>query len=442
MRFNTHRFDVSRLLGAYECGPADKTSKIRHPMPRRSELRLSKRTIDALPAAGGDAVFWDRDLPGFGIRVHPSGRKVYLVQTRGPKGSKRVSLGRHGDLAPQQARKQAAEVIDRIKRGEEPLPAPPKAEPTVADLAERYLSAHVAVNCKPATAAGYRRTLSLHILPELGAMPIVSVERKHVADLHYKMRDTPTEANASAKILSRMYSLAASWGFETGGRNPCRFVRGYRERRRERFLTRDEYRRLGDALEEAEAKGRMSVYTVAAFRVLMLTGCRRNEVLELKWDDVGRTMGELRLRDTKTGPRWVPLTPEVTGILDALPRVDGNPWVFPGRGRDGRLVNINQQWGTLRSRAALKDVRIHDLRHSFASRALALGESLTTIGGLLGHTKVQTTARYAHLARDTEIASTARVGASIGAHIMPDGTDPEQARRPAEIGEEGRRWRS
>ena len=169
----------------------------------------------------------------------------------------------------------------------------------------------------------------------------------------------------------------------------------------------------------------MSVHTVAAFRVLMLTGCRRNEVLELKWDDVDRTMGELRLRDAKTGPRWVPLTPEVAGILDALPRVDGNPWVFPGRSPDGHLVNINQQWETLRSRAGLKDVRVHDLRHSFASRALALGESLTMIGGLLGHTKVQTTARYAHLARNTEIASTARVGASIGAHILPDATGPE-----------------
>ena len=425
MRFNTHWFDVSRLLGAYENGPANKTSKIRHPMPRRSELRLSKRTIDALPVAGRDAVFWDRDLPGFGIRVHPSGRKVYLVQTRGPKGSKRATLGRHGDLAPEQARKQAAEVIDRIKRGEDPLPASPKPEPTVADLAERYLSAHVAMNCKPATAAGYRRTLTLHILPELGAMPIVSVERKHVADLHFKMRDTPAEANSAVKILSKMYSLAASWGFETGGRNPCRFVRGYKERKRERFLTREEYRRLGDVLDEAETKGRMSVHTVAAFRVLMLTGCRRNEVLELKWDDVDRTMGELRLRDAKTGPRWVPLTPEVAGILDALPRVDGNPWVFPGRSPDGHLVNINQQWETLRSRAGLKDVRVHDLRHSFASRALALGESLTMIGGLLGHTKVQTTARYAHLARNTEIASTARVGASIGAHILPDATGPE-----------------
>ena len=390
-------------------------------MPRRAQLKISKRTVDALAVEGADAVFWDRDLPGFGIRIYPSGRKVYLVQTRGPKGSRRATLGRHGDITPAQARKRAAEAIDRIKRGEAPFPQPPKPEPTVADLAERYLSAHVAVNCKPATAAGYRRTLKLHILPALGAMPIVAVERKHVADLHYRMRNIPTEANSAVKILSRMYALAESWGFRTGGRNPCRFVRGYRERKRERFLTREEYRRLGAALDEAEARGRMSAQTVAAIRVLMLTGCRRNEILELKWDDVDREVGELRLSDTKTGPRWVPLTPTVAGILDALPRVPDNPWVFAGRKRGARLSKLNDQWDALRARAGLEDVRLHDLRHSYASRALALGESLTTIGGLLGHTKVQTTARYAHLARDTEIASTARVGASIGAHILPDG---------------------
>ena len=393
-------------------------------MPRRAERKLSKRTIDALAADGRDAVFWDRDLPGFGIRVYPSGRKVYLVQARGPKGSKRATLGRHGeDLAPEQARKKAALAIDRIKRGEDPLPAKPKPEPTVADLAAHYMRAHVEVNCQLATVKDYRRCLDLHILPALGETALASVERKHAADLHYRLRDTPTRANAALKILSHMFALAPGWGFETGGRNPCRFVRGYRERKRERFLTRDEYRRLGDVLDEAE-KGRTSVYTVAAIRVLMLTGCRRNEVLELTWDDVDRTTGELRIRHAKTGPRQVPLTPAVAGILDALPRVKGKPWVFPGRGADGRLVNINAQWQALCARAGLEDVRIHDLRHSYASRALALGESLTVIGGLLGHTKVRTTARYAHLARDTEIEASAKIGASIGAHVLQDGTGP------------------
>ena len=393
-------------------------------MPRRAERKLSKRTVDALAADGRDAVFWDRDLPGFGIRVYPSGRKVYLVQARGPKGSKRATLGRHGeDLAPEQARKKAALAIDRIKRGEDPLPAKPKTEPTLADLAAHYMRAHVEVNCQPATVKDYRRCLDLHILPALGEVTLSSVERKHAADLHYRLRDTPTRANAALKILSHMFALGPGWGFETGGRNPCRFVRGYRERKRERFLTRDEYRRLGDVLDEAE-KGRMSVYTVAAIRVLMLTGCRRNEVLELTWDDVDRTTGELRIRQAKTGPRQVPLTPAVAGILDALPRVKGRPWVFPGRGADGRLVSINAQWQALCARAGLEDVRIHDLRHSYASRALALGESLTVIGGLLGHTKVRTTARYAHLARDTEIEASAKIGASIGAHVLQDGTGP------------------
>ena len=395
-------------------------------MPRRAERKLSKRTIDALAAEDRDAVFWDRDLPGFGIRVYPSGRKVYLVQARGPKGSKRATLGRHGeDLAPEQARKKAALAIDRIKRGEDPLPAKPKPEPTVADLAAHYMCAHVEVNCRPATVKDYRRCLDLHILPALGETALASVERKHAADLHYRLRDTPTRANAALKILSHMFALAPGWGFETGGKNPCRFVRGYRERKRERFLTREEYRRLGDVLDEAE-KGRTSVYTVAAIRVLMLTGCRRNEVLELTWDDVDRTTGELRIRHAKTGPRQVPLTPAVAGILDALPRVKGKPWVLPGRQPGRRISSLNEPWLRLRKRAGLEDVRLHDLRHSFASRALALGESLPMIARLLGHAEVQTTAHYAHLSREALNAAAVRIAESIGQDILRGGAGPSR----------------
>ena len=150
----------------------------------------------------------------------------------------------------------------------------------------------------------------------------------------------------------------------------------------------------------------------------MLTGCRVNEVLCLRWDDVDRTAKELRIRDGKTGPRSVPLTPTVIDVLDSIPRARGNPWVIAGTGRGARLTRIDKHWARIRARADLDNVRIHDCRHSYASRALALGESLTMIGRLLGHTKVSSTARYAHLARETERASAARVGGSIGAHLL------------------------
>ena len=160
---------------------------------------------------------------------------------------------------------------------------------------------------------------------------------------------------------------------------------------------------------------------MAAIRLLLLTGCRRNEIVTLRWDDIDRTAGELRLRDAKAGTRRAPLTPAVERVLAGIERVDGNPWVITGQNPRQHLKNLDHVWQRLRARAELGDVRIHDARHSFASRALALGESLPTIGRLLGHRRVTTTARYAHLARDTERASTVKVGGSIGADLLGNG---------------------
>ena len=220
-------------------------------MPRRSTVTLSGRAVDGLSVAGKDQIFWDRELPGFGVRVYPSGRKVYVVQSRGRGGPKRVTLGSHGELTTTQARLRAAQVIDRIKGGREPIPPPPQAGATIADLAARYLSAHVAQNCNAHTAGIYRGSLENHILPALGMMPLAMVETAHVASLHYRLRETPRAANRALSVLSKMFSLACAWGLAAEGTNPCRGVRKYKEKKRERFLTRDEYRRLGQALVEA-----------------------------------------------------------------------------------------------------------------------------------------------------------------------------------------------
>ena len=388
-------------------------------MARQNAIRISKRTVDALTAETGDAVFWDRELTGFGVRVYATGRKVYVVQTRGPTGSlKRVAIGRDVEMTAETARRTAAEVIDRIRSGEDPFPAPPAPEATVADLAERYMKAHVRVNCRPGTVETFRRVVDLYILPELGALPISAVERSHVSDLHFKMRDKPYQANQTVSVLAKMFKLAEAWGMTPPRRNPCRSVRRYKEYRRERFLSPGEYGRLGRVLDEAETSGRFLPSGIAAIRLLVLTGCRKNEIVTLRWDDIDRTAGEIRLRDSKTGARRIPLTPAVEWVLAGIPRIEGNPWVIPGKNPGDHLKNLDQIWLRLRPRAGLDDVRIHDARHSYASRALALGESLPMIGRLLGHRKVTTTARYAHLARDTEKASAVKVGASIGASIL------------------------
>ena len=263
-------------------------------MARQNAIRISKRTVDALTVETGDAVFWDRELTGFGVRVYATGRKVYVVQTRGPTGSlKRVTIGRDVKMTAETARRTAAEVIDRIRSGEDPFPAPPAPEATVADLAERYMKAHVKVNCRPGTVETFRRVVDLYILPELGALPISAVERSHVSDLHFKMRDKPCQANQTVSVLAKMFKLAEAWGMTPPRRNPCRSVRRYKEHRRERFLSPEEYRRLGRVLDEAETSGRFLPSGIAAIRLLVLTGCRKNEIVTLRWahlDTCGQEM--------------------------------------------------------------------------------------------------------------------------------------------------------
>ena len=389
--------------------------------------KISNRTVESLSVEDRDAVFWDRELLGFGVRVYPSGAKVYVVQTRREGRSKRVTVGRHGVISAPQARRRAALMIARLKAGEDPLP--PRGAPaadtsvTVAELADRFLREYVAVRCKPWTVMTYRGALDRWILPALGRLTVGAVNHGHVAALHYRLRDIPYRANQVVAILNRMFSLAEVWGLRRAGDHPCRAIRKYREHHRERFLSEEEFRRLGRVLDELEAETgegrgrRLGASVAAALRLLILTGCRRNEILTLRWEEVDLDAAELRLRDSKTGPRVVPLPAAAVSVLADLPRIPGNPWVIPGAKPGGHLSNLNDHWLRVRARAGLEDVRIHDLRHSFASRALALGESLPTIGRLLGHGQVATTARYAHLARDAVKASASRVADSIAGDI-------------------------
>ena len=394
-------------------------------MPRRSEFKLTKRAVDALKTERRDALFWDRDLAGFGVRVHATGRKSFVAQSRSPQGIKRVTLGRHGQLSCEEARRQAALVIDRIKRGEDPIPAPVEAELTVAGLAERFMRVYVERRLKPGTVSEYHTMLDKHVLPALGGMALTEVGRAEVNAFHHGLRNTPSRANTSLHVLSRMFSLAEAWDHIPPGRNPCRGVPLYRTRSRERFLTTEEYRRLGRTLKEAEADGSIWPPAIKAIRLLMLTGCRVGEILNLEWDDVDRTSCVLRLKEAKAGPRMVPLTNPVRRVFETLPRQPDNPWVIIGQKPGRNLASLYYYWRPVRERAGLEDLRIHDLRHSYASRALALGESLYTIGKLLGHATVTTTARYTHLMLRAEKEAASRVGGSIGVHL----TDPGEERR-------------
>ena len=379
--------------------------------------RITKRSVDAIKADGTDTVYWDGELTGFGLRVRRSGRKTYVVQTRIAGKLCWFTIGPHGPLSPDQARAGALEILACAKKGVDPRDsvARRKAEPSMIDLGHRFLEEYVPVHCKPSTREEYRRSVRLFVDPVIGELRVREVQRKDIAALHHGLRDKPYQANRTLGVLSKMFSLAEVWGWRPDGSNPCRHVKRYKEHKRERFLSPEETTRLGEVLREAEVE---MPSAVAAFRLLLLTGCRMSEIRDLRWEYVKDDC--IELPDAKTGGRVVPLGPEARTVLSSIPREVGNPWVIAGRLPGSHLTDLQRPWRRIRKRAGLEDVRIHDLRHSFASRALALGESLTMIGKLLGHTQVQTTARYAHLARDSIQTAASRITQSIGGNLLGD----------------------
>ena len=210
----------------------------------------------------------------------------------------------------------------------------PTGGPSVCEVAARYLTEYVEVRCKPNTAAATRSVLEKHIVPALGKLPLAAVERAQVAELHGRLYETPAVANMAVRILSAMYKLACEWGIVPEGlSNPCRSIVKYPEHKRERFLTDEEFVRLGEALDEVEAGGGASAPSVAAIRLLALTGCRRSEILSLRWEDVAPGEAELRLPDAKTGARVVPLPPRAVELLASLPRIGGIPGSYPAGSR-------------------------------------------------------------------------------------------------------------
>ena len=393
-------------------------------MAKLQRTTISRRTVERLKAEK-DTVFWDSELLGFGVRVYPTGRKVYVVQTRaGGKDGKRVTVGRHGVMTAEEARRRAALIVARIKAGEEPVPEPMAVMlakgPTVADLAAVYLDQVVAVRLKPASAKAYRGVIEKHVLPALGRKAALSLDHAAVTALHHGLAETPAMANRAVEMLFRIYRAAEERELIPEGSNPCRQIAMNRQRRHERFLTDEEFRRLGRVLDEAEQSEGGMARAAMAIRLLLLTGCRKNEILNLHWDAVDLEAGEMRLADTKTGPRTVQLSPAAAAVLARVPRVEGNRHVIPGTRPGSRMSNLQRHWVRIRKSAGLEDMRLHDCRHSFASRALALGESLPMIGRLLGHSQVQTTARYAHLARDSVHEAARRVSSRIEANLYRD----------------------
>ena len=392
-----------------------------------AQIKITKRIIDSIECDGTDRFHWDRDLPGFGLRVRASGRKYFVTQFRASGRLRRMTLGPVTAMTPEIARKRAMALLSEAKTGGDPAlqrDADRKAA-TVKLLGQRFLEEYVPDHCKESTAYEYRRLVELFIEPGIGSRKVTEVQRSDIARLHHTMRKTPYQANRTLSVLSKMFNMAEVWSLRPDGSNPCLHVKRFKEEKRERFLSAEEFQRLGAVLDDILKDGSETRSAVVAIRLLMLTGCRLSEIQRLRWEHVDLDAGELNLPDTKTGGRAVPLAPSAVRLLETLPRDDDNPWVIAGRKAGSHLTDIQHPWRRIRERAELPNVRIHDLRHSFASRALALGEGLPMIGKLLGHTQVQTTARYAHLARDTVKASAARIGDSIDSDLHVSEANPQ-----------------
>jgi len=384
--------------------------------------KLTKRIVDAAKPTSDREVFrWDAELRGFGLRVKPTGVKSYIIQYRTRTGiSRRMTIGQHGVLTAEEARREAKVQLGRAAKGDDPAADKANARDglSFATFTERYLSDHAATKKKPSSVRMDRINLNKHILPILGRRRLDTIGRADVVRLHHSMRDAPGAANRCLALLSKMMNLAERWGERPDGSNPCRHVEKYREHKRNRFLSADELARLGAACLRCEKDEKLGPSFLALVRLLIFTGARLSEIQKAQWDWVDFKSGVIHLPDNKTGAKTIMLPAPALDVLARLARVDGNPYIITGEG-NRYLVSVWKPWAVLRALAGLKDVRLHDLRHSFASVGAAGGMSLNVIGGLLGHRQTQTTSRYAHLAADPLKTAANRIAAAIAATMNP-----------------------
>jgi integrase len=377
--------------------------------------KITKRIVEAAEPREKDYIIFDSDLPGFGVRILPSGKRSYMVQYRAGRTFRRMSLGMHGILTTEKARAEAMKVLAAVQDGNDPAAARDKArhDPTLQELGERVLADHAEHHCKPGTVVGYRYYLKTYINPRAGKLQVAAITRADIARLHHDLRFAPVQANRCLQLLSKMFNLAEVWGLRPDGSNPCRHVKKYPEKKRERYLSKQELAKLGEVLRQCELTGIESQSAINAIRLLIFTGCRLGEIMTLKWDFVDLENSALNLPDSKTGAKTVHIGAPAVDALSKIQMRPNNPWVITGTLPGARLTDLQPPWQRIRKRAGIEDVRIHDLRHTFASVAVVNGQGLPMIGKLLGHSQVQTTARYAHLAADPVKAAANTVAGEI-----------------------------
>jgi integrase len=377
--------------------------------------KLTKKIVEATLPQDKDFILWDSEISGFMCKVTPTGRKSYFLYYRTQeKRQRRPKIGDHGVLTAEQARSIAQQWLLQISQGKDPSLEKQEVRvvPTVKELADQYMREH-APHKKTSSQKEDKRLWEKFILPVFGALKVTSLERSDIAKLHHSLQHLPTTGNRVLSLLSKALNLAELWGYRPNHSNPCLHIKKYGENKRERFLSQDEINRLMAVLAEEEAQNINNPWPIHAIRLLLLTGCRLNEILTLKWEEVDLDNNCLRLRDSKTGKKLVYLSRATIDLFKAIPKEIGNPYVICGGKSGAHLINLQKPWRRIRNKVGLDDVRIHDLRHTFASIAASNGLSLPIIGALLGHKQTQTTARYAHLIGQPLIEASEKIGGKI-----------------------------
>lgn len=400
-------------------------------------IKLTRKAVSAIEPAEKPVIYYDESVKGFGLKVMPSGAQSWILEYRPGAGGrgvakKRIKIGTPATHSPEAARDEATRTLARVTLGADPAGArsAERASLTLAEVVDAYLRDHVASKRKPKTQTEYGIVVEKHIKPAIGSMRASAVTPADVARLQSgivrgKRRNGnsgKTTANRALAVLSAAFNWAQGVGLVPDGHNPTKRVERFRENKKERFLTAAELSALGDALNEAETIGlpyevdvnkakarnapkpenRRTVYgphAVAAIRLLLLTGARRREILDLRWTEVDLDRGVLFLGDSKTGKKTVVLSAAAIGVLEGLPRIGKYVIAGSSAGTEDEKprADLNKPWEAVLKRAGIEGARLHDLRHSFASVGVGGSLGLPIIGRLLGHTQAATTQRYAHL---------------------------------------------
>lgn len=388
-----------------QCGDALRASK---PPPRKAFLdgNLARRTLGIVTR---DYVIWDTQLTGFGLRIRTSGTRVWIVRLRQRGRLRMVTIGRVGEVDAAAARGQARRLLAEVALDGLPTPERVKAAPLFADYVDEFWRDY-AHYWKPRTRKRSRSLLVNHLIPHFGDLRLDAIERADVVRWRDACADIHVSAfNRGVPVLAAMFKYASQLGYVRKGTNPCLGLPRFKTEPMERYLTLAEYRRLGAAL--AREAARYPAH-VAIIRLLMFTGARSSEITALEWAWVKSP--RLVLPDSKTGPRIIWLNAQAQAVIEQItPHNDGR-YVFAST---GGLTSLNPSywWLKFRKRCALPDLRIHDLRHSFASIAIMDNVPLATVGKLLGHVLPETTAKYAHLSDDSIVDAAQRVSGRLAA---------------------------